>query len=95
MFDFIGDLPVSGWNIKGFDIKFMRRYKEELLNEKFHNRAYDGILTAREWFNNDRDVSCGVHGYFDEDKNPVGYEVDFGFSEFYDEEDEEDKEDAE
>lgn len=26
-------------------------------------------------------------GYFDEDKNPVGYEVDFGFSEFYDEED--------
>lgn len=31
-------------------------------------------------------------GYFDENENPVGYEVDFGFSEFYDEEDEEDKE---
>ena len=41
------------------------------------------------------DISCGVYGYFDENENPVGYEVDFGFSEFYDEEDEEDEEDKE
>lgn len=37
------------------------------------------------------DISCDVYGYFDENKNPVGYEVDFGFRDFYDEEDEEDE----
>ena len=61
----------------------------------FQTVCYNKNMSDNKTLNKAKREKYNEYGYFDEDKNPVGYEVDFGFSEFYDEEDEEDKEDAE
>lgn len=47
-FTFIGTEPLSGWNVKNFDNKFLRHYKKKLLNDNFHNPTYDGLAKIRE-----------------------------------------------
>ena len=50
---FIGDLPICGWNVTGFDAKFLKRYLIEYLNKPFTNKEYDSRIFAHQFFDND------------------------------------------
>ncbi|MBR6960174.1 MAG: topoisomerase DNA-binding C4 zinc finger domain-containing protein [Clostridiales bacterium] len=47
--EFVGDMELVGHNIKRFDLKFITRDAEELLNRTIDNHCTDTLMMAKRW----------------------------------------------